>query len=257
MGKLAGSDPMFTSNIHMNVMHSVCCSCIGPKGIVIRIRLSARLHVPGKDDTRLMSRLVKNIHVGVLLTGGPHRGCTMKSAVPNGLGGKVVRDITRLVPGIRRVLPGLSSVLVSLGGVLKSGDVPTALRSVRAAATGLTMIDSRVGKLVDGSVPRLAKGLGAVKSGFVTVDNGLGRVSCTTAFGGVSRALTGMGVLARGLGDGSGALKLLFGSPSLCGGLGTAARGTTDLLRSLGTRPGHCIRFSLFNGGSGWIFVIV
>lgn len=213
--------------------------------------MSASLHVPGKDSTRLMPRLVKKMEVGVLLTGGPHRHCAMNSAVPKALGGNVVRGITTVVPTIRGVLPGLSSVLASLGAVVTSRDVPTALRSVRGAATGLRIADHRLGMLVGGSVPRLAKGLGAVNSGFIMVDNGLGRVSCTTAFGGVSTALDGVGVLARGLGDGSGAIKLLLGSPRLCGGLGRAAVGTTGLLRSLGRRPGQCIRFSLFNGGSG------
>lgn len=257
IGKLAGSDPIFTSNFHINVIHSLCCSCARPNGIITRVSISPRLHVPGKDATRLTTRVLNNMGVGLLLTGGPQRGCRVKSAVPNILGGKVVRGITAVVPRMRGVLPGLSSVLTSLGIVLTSPTVPTALRGMRSLATDVTIADHRLRALVGSSVPRLANGLGAVKSGFTLVSGGLGRVSCTTTVRGMSTALGGMGVVASGLGRGSGAIKLLLGSPSLCGGLGTAATGTTDLLRSLGSRPGQCIRFSLFNGGSGWGVSIV
>lgn len=253
VGKLTKSDPIFTGNCGMNAMEGVGCGCTGPKRIAMRIRISGRVHVPGKDAKRLIARVLKAMGVGLLLGFGSARCCRPKSALPNGAGTKLVKTTRRgLIPRVRRVLPGVSSVLCSLGGVLTSPTLDTALRGTRGLATGLSIAAHRLGVLVRGSLPRLAKGLGAVTSGFVTVDSGLGNVSCTSAFGGVSSALCGMRVLARGLGHGSGDVKLLFGSPAFCRGLDTAATGTTALLRSLGTRPGHCMRFSLFNGGSGW-----
>ncbi len=250
VGKLTGSDPMFTGNCDIKAIRGVLCGCGGPNRVLMRVDISRTVHFSGSAGTRLITTMLNKYSLRVT----PKRStrcCMPNSAVGKYSARKLVSGTSSVLPRIRRVVDGMSSLLADLGTLTTGPGLSNVVTSTGGVARGLSRDDGRLGTLVRRSLPRLAKGVGRVKSGILALASGVGGLSLRKALNGISAALGCMRLVARGVGHGSGALKLLLGSDSLCGGLDGATNDTGGLLVSLGRRPGHCMRFSLFKGGSG------
>lgn len=252
--KVNTSAPVCTSNCGMNAISRLSFSCSKGNPVGIGISVGGSLEVPTNDATRVSGSVVNGLRIDLLLTGGPHRHVRPNNVVPNVIGSNVVNGTTRVVPMIRGVLPGLSSVLADIGTLLTSPTLTTSLRGMRAVADGLAISAHRLGALVTklgGRIPNVVGGTGNILSGAGQLASGLTDLSIRNALSHIGTALSNTRGFARRLGDKGNDLNLLVGSAHLCRGLGSAVSRTSSLIVSLGTRPGHCIRFSIFKEGSG------
>lgn len=247
MGKIAISDPMFMRNFGINLIHRVICSCSTISGVSVSVDLRSRVGVGGNDCVAVMGDFLNNNRLRVRLGGCISSCLGPNSAVRKEVRSSVVRSIRRgVLPRIRLLLPGVSSVLNNLRALMGRPTLTRSLGGVRAAAGDLTISSHRLGRVLDGSIPNVVDSLGIVAKGFTSIDASLGGLSLTAAIGTIGTALSGIRRVAHGLGSGSGDVKLLLGSHTLCSGLGDATSGTSGLLLSLERGPGECMRFSMF-----------
>ncbi len=250
---LIPSGNMFVGKRGINRMHAVGCSFAGTGSFIISVTVGSSVGLPVKARTFLFSRdLVNNGNVGVMFR--PDGNATFRSAnsaLPSLMTGNLLTAINSLIPSLRGTMGRVSSLLISTSSLVGSPTVHSSLGGVRSIAGGLGCAAIHLGDLVSGSTGHVLGGISSLAGSVSFVATRLGSIRCRSVFRSVSASLCRLGIFARGIGSPSKDVNLLLGSAGLCSGLSDATTDTSSLLVSLGTGPGHCIRFSLFNEGRG------
>ncbi len=253
--KIARGYTVCTGNIDINAIANVACSCDRTRPAGVTVSITGGVIVPRKSRTRVGASLVNGARVGLLLTSCGGTPLPIKKAVCNGRSNKLLNRTTTVLPAVRRVLPGISSVLCAVGALLTSPTIGTVVCGTRRVAGRLAASTTRLGHLltrIGDAVPTVLNGTGTLVRRASALSRRLTRLSLDKVVAAIGDALTDIRDAVSRLSGTRNAVNGLLGSDRLCSGLTTAVTSTSSLIISLGRRPGQCIRFSLFNGGSGW-----
>ncbi len=250
-----GTDNMTPSSIvgagncRMNAIADIGCSCGDPDEVILSLQIGNSLHVPGKDHTCLMGRLLNKIDMSLHLDRGASC-CVTNSAVRDNVTRKLAKRVRGIVlPRMGTLIPGVSDLVATLAALMSGPTLARALKGMRALDRGLDCATSRLGGLFRGRLPRLVDDLRNADRGLGRVATSLDRVSCARALTHMSDAVGGLRTLSTTLVDSRDDMKGLVGSATFCRGLGGIYAGTGTLVGSIGTRPSHCVDVSMFKGG--------